>query len=212
MRGTVVKITLTKGYCFILPDDGGPDVFAHFNECEHRLRDPNNNDCRLRIGLFVTYEIGKDRQGRVVATNVKYDYARYEKQKEVYQARCNKRELAYQARIEQHKKNENILKEQQKVEFIERVLSGHYSHLFGRNVYDTQNKDIWGKFHLEREAESHGLKGEDAVFIARKISNYVETYIPLGERRAPERRPSPEWGDWKSRVPRKGLLGQIFGP
>ena len=54
--GTVKWFNSTKGYGFIQPDAGGPDVFVHISAVERAgLRD-------LREGQKITYEVVPDRR------------------------------------------------------------------------------------------------------------------------------------------------------
>lgn len=54
--GTVKWFNATKGYGFIQPDEGGPDVFVHISAVERAgLRDLNE-------GQKVTYELEQDRR------------------------------------------------------------------------------------------------------------------------------------------------------
>ncbi len=54
--GTVKWFNSTKGYGFIQPDAGGPDVFVHISAVERSgLRE-------LREGQKITYEIVPDRR------------------------------------------------------------------------------------------------------------------------------------------------------
>lgn len=64
--GTVKWFNSTKGFGFIQPDDGGPDVFVHISAVERAgLRD-------LRDGQKITYEVVADkRSGKASAENLK---------------------------------------------------------------------------------------------------------------------------------------------
>lgn len=54
--GTVKWFNATKGYGFIQPDEGGPDVFVHISAVERAgLRGLNE-------GQKVTYELEQDRR------------------------------------------------------------------------------------------------------------------------------------------------------
>ncbi len=63
--GTVKWFNATKGYGFIQPDDGGPDVFLHISAVERAgIRD-------LRDGQKVAYEVVVDtRRGKSSAENL----------------------------------------------------------------------------------------------------------------------------------------------
>jgi cold shock protein len=63
--GTVKWFNPTKGFGFIQPDDGGKDVFVHISAVE---RSGMGNP---RDGQKVSYELERDRQGRVSATNLR---------------------------------------------------------------------------------------------------------------------------------------------
>jgi CspA family cold shock protein len=64
--GTVKFFNTQKGFGFIQPDDGGPDVFVHISELERSgLRD-------LQEGQKVSFESKMDpRKGKPNAVNVK---------------------------------------------------------------------------------------------------------------------------------------------
>lgn len=65
-QGTVKWFNTTKGYGFIAPDNGGPDVFVHISAVE-RAGLSSLND-----GQKVTFEIVKDkRTGKSSADNLK---------------------------------------------------------------------------------------------------------------------------------------------
>ncbi|MCA3710820.1 MAG: cold-shock protein [Phenylobacterium sp.] len=63
--GTVKWFNGTKGYGFIQPDEGGPDVFVHISAVERAgLRSLNE-------GQKVTYELERDkRSGKMSAGNL----------------------------------------------------------------------------------------------------------------------------------------------
>jgi CspA family cold shock protein len=65
-RGTVKFFNTQKGFGFIEPEDGGPDVFIHVSELERSgLRE-------LREGQKVSFESKMDpRKGKASAVNVK---------------------------------------------------------------------------------------------------------------------------------------------
>ena len=55
--GTVKWFNLDKGYGFISPDDGSPDLFVHFTNIDH----PNSRN--LLEGQPVDFEIGEGQKG-----------------------------------------------------------------------------------------------------------------------------------------------------
>lgn len=58
MKGTVKWFNNAKGYGFILPDDGGGDVFAHYSEVQmdgYRV---------LKAGERVTYNLQDGPKGK----------------------------------------------------------------------------------------------------------------------------------------------------
>lgn len=62
--GTVKWFNTTKGYGFIMPQDGGKDVFVHITAVQAAgLRGLNE-------GQKVTYEVQQER-GKAAATNLK---------------------------------------------------------------------------------------------------------------------------------------------
>ena len=63
--GSVKWFNATKGFGFIQPDDGGPDVFVHISAVERAgLRE-------LRDGQVVSYELVADRKtGKTSAGNL----------------------------------------------------------------------------------------------------------------------------------------------
>jgi cold shock protein len=64
--GTVKWFNATKGFGFIQPDNGGPDVFVHISAVER------SGLGSLADGQKVTFEIVKDRRtGRSAADNLK---------------------------------------------------------------------------------------------------------------------------------------------
>jgi len=64
-QGSVKWFNATKGYGFIQPDEGGPDVFVHISAVEKAgLRE-------LRDGQKVSYEVVADRRtGKASAENI----------------------------------------------------------------------------------------------------------------------------------------------
>ena len=63
--GTVKWFSERKGYGFIVPDDGGNDLFVHHSEIQ------SEGTTALREGQKVEYETGKGEKGRPCATNVR---------------------------------------------------------------------------------------------------------------------------------------------
>ena len=63
--GTVKFFNTTKGFGFIQPQDGGKDVFVHISAVE-RAGLPN-----LSEGQQVSFDVDRDRNGRVSAINLK---------------------------------------------------------------------------------------------------------------------------------------------
>ncbi|RYC20169.1 cold-shock protein [Ciceribacter ferrooxidans] len=62
--GTVKFFSQDKGYGFITPDTGGPDVFVHISAVQ--------GSGPLRDGQKVSYEVGQDRKtGKSKAENVR---------------------------------------------------------------------------------------------------------------------------------------------
>lgn len=64
--GTVKWFNTQKGFGFIVPDEGGPDIFVHITAVEQAgLR-------TLNEGQKVTYDIHvDDKRGKSSATNIK---------------------------------------------------------------------------------------------------------------------------------------------
>lgn len=62
--GTVKWFNATKGYGFIVPEDGGKDVFVHLSAVQ------TAGIKQLRDGQKVSYEITMER-GKAAATNLK---------------------------------------------------------------------------------------------------------------------------------------------
>jgi len=63
--GRVKFFNTDRGFGFILPDDGGPDVFVHVQDVEAAGMKI------LVAGQLVAYEIGPARDGRSKAVNLR---------------------------------------------------------------------------------------------------------------------------------------------
>ncbi len=63
--GTVKWFNMQKGYGFIGPDDGGPDVFVHISALLAA------GLTELREGQAIEFEIEPARDGKTAATNLK---------------------------------------------------------------------------------------------------------------------------------------------
>jgi cold shock protein len=64
--GTVKWFNPTKGYGFIKPDDGGPDVFVHISAVERA------GFTNLAEGVKISYELKADpRKGKSNAENLR---------------------------------------------------------------------------------------------------------------------------------------------
>jgi len=63
--GRVKWFSEKKGYGFILPDDGGNDLFVHHSEIQ------SEGTAALREGQKVEYEVGEGEKGRPCAINVR---------------------------------------------------------------------------------------------------------------------------------------------
>ena len=61
--GTVKWFNSSKGYGFIVPDDGGSDLFVHHSEIK------TEGFAKLNEGQKVEYEVGQGKKGPC-ATNV----------------------------------------------------------------------------------------------------------------------------------------------
>jgi len=60
-RGQLKKWDDDRGFGFIKPDDGAPDVFLHIRDLSQAIRRP-------RIGDRVTYHLGRGKDGKLKAT------------------------------------------------------------------------------------------------------------------------------------------------
>ncbi|MGH2342657.1 cold-shock protein [Segnochrobactraceae bacterium EtOH-i3] len=63
--GTVKWFNAQKGYGFIQPDQGGPDVFVHISAVERA------GMSTLRDGFKISYDLETDRRGKTSATNLR---------------------------------------------------------------------------------------------------------------------------------------------
>ena len=63
--GTMKWFNATKGYGFIAPEQGGPDVFVHISAVEQAGL-PGLNE-----GQRVSYELEQGRQGKMSATSLR---------------------------------------------------------------------------------------------------------------------------------------------
>jgi CspA family cold shock protein len=63
--GTVKWFNSTKGYGFIKPDAGGPDVFVHISAVEKA------GFAGLADGVRVSYELVTSRNGKAAAENLR---------------------------------------------------------------------------------------------------------------------------------------------
>jgi cold shock protein len=63
--GTVKWFNATKGYGFIKPDGGGPDVFVHVSAVERA------GYTGLAEGAKLSYELVQTRNGRTAAENLR---------------------------------------------------------------------------------------------------------------------------------------------
>jgi cold shock protein len=64
--GKVKWFNPTKGYGFIIPDDGGKDLFVHITAVQKA------GYTNLVEGLRVTYEVRQDRGGNPTAENLRF--------------------------------------------------------------------------------------------------------------------------------------------
>lgn len=65
-KGSIKWFNQKKNFGFIVPDDGGADVFFHGSEAEKNGLYADD----LREKTKVSFELGSDRQGRSKAVNL----------------------------------------------------------------------------------------------------------------------------------------------
>ncbi len=63
--GTVKWFNAAKGYGFIQPEDGSPDVFVHISDVE------NAGMSSLKEGQRLTYDLVRGKTGKSNASNLK---------------------------------------------------------------------------------------------------------------------------------------------
>ena len=63
--GTVKWFNPQRGYGFIVPEDGGADVFVHISAVEQA------GLATLNDGQKVSFDVGQDRSGKTSAINLK---------------------------------------------------------------------------------------------------------------------------------------------
>ncbi len=63
--GIVKFFNSEKGYGFIKPDDGGPDVFVHVRQVER------SGVVGLTQGMHIGFEVEAKRDGKSEATNIR---------------------------------------------------------------------------------------------------------------------------------------------
>ena len=63
--GTVKWVNSQKGYGFIQPDEGGPDVFVHISAVERA------GMSNLKEGQKLSYELERGRNGKSAAVNLR---------------------------------------------------------------------------------------------------------------------------------------------
>lgn len=64
MTGTVKWFNAVKGYGFIVNDEGGDDIFVHYSAIQ------KEGFKTLRDGQNVSFELEKDENGKLRASNV----------------------------------------------------------------------------------------------------------------------------------------------
>ncbi len=65
--GTVKWFNASKGYGFIMPDDGGKDVFVHITAVQRAGKHGLNE------GEKVSYEVARGDKGRISAVNLTFE-------------------------------------------------------------------------------------------------------------------------------------------
>lgn len=65
-KGSIKWFDRKKNFGFIIPDDGGDDVFFHGSEAEKNGIDVDD----LREKSKVSFELGNDKRGRAKAVNL----------------------------------------------------------------------------------------------------------------------------------------------
>lgn len=63
--GTVKWFNPTKGYGFIQPEEGGPDVFVHISAVQQAGLQ------QLNDGQRISFDVESDRRGKTSATNLR---------------------------------------------------------------------------------------------------------------------------------------------
>ena len=63
--GRVKFFNTDRGFGFVLPDDGGPDIFVHIHDVE------TAGMKTLVAGQLVAYEVGPAKDGRSKAVNLR---------------------------------------------------------------------------------------------------------------------------------------------
>lgn len=64
-KSTVKAFNTTKGYGFITPDEGGPDIFMHANALEKAEL------LELKLGARVSFDTAISRDGKMRAENLR---------------------------------------------------------------------------------------------------------------------------------------------
>jgi CspA family cold shock protein len=66
VTGTVKWFDPVRGYGFIIPDDGGPDLFVHITAVKHA------GYTGLLPGVRLSYEVRPNREGNPTADNLRF--------------------------------------------------------------------------------------------------------------------------------------------